>query len=271
VVVPTFQDRRENRKEKEIIMLQAKVLAWLEKTGFPLEMAAADAFRRASFEVRQSSIYADPETEKGREIDVLASDPDWIGAVEISFVVECKSSSKPWVVLTSDDALANYNRFHAFAAMTTSARDALIDKSPHLECMPYIERPSEGGYGFRQALLDGADPAYTAAMNVIKGCAGIARVSEKKAYKPLSIVFPVIVVDSPLFECRLQSDGQLALTEVDRSEFLFAAHIPEYVGCCIKVVTKRHLAEFANWARQLSVSLRSDLKSEEEKVLSSLK
>ena len=88
-------------------MLDNKVLEWIKKTGFPLEMQAASAFRAAGFEVRQSYTYPDPQSDKGREIDVLAQDPDWIGVIEVSFVLECKASSKPWVVLTSEDALAN--------------------------------------------------------------------------------------------------------------------------------------------------------------------
>ena len=88
-------------------MLKNKVLDWIKKTGFPLEMEAASAFRSAGFGVRQSFTYTDPQSEKGREIDVLAQDPDWMGVIEISFVLECKASSKPWVVLTSEDALEN--------------------------------------------------------------------------------------------------------------------------------------------------------------------
>lgn len=96
-------------------MESTKVLEWLQKTGFPLEMYAASTFRGAGFDVRQSATYADPDCAKGREIDVLAQDPDVLGLVEISFVVECKASLNPWVVLTSDDALSNYNRLFAFA------------------------------------------------------------------------------------------------------------------------------------------------------------
>lgn len=251
-------------------MFHEKVLKWLEKTGFPLEMTAAESFRRAGFEVRQSSTYADPETDKGREIDVLASDPDWIGAVEISFVVECKSSSKPWVVLTSDHAMENYNCLSAFALMSDPARKALSQKMPDLKTMEFITRSSAGGYGFRQALSDGADPAYTAAMNVLKACAGVSGKYRKDSNQIASLAFPVIVVDSPLFECRLQTDGELILKEVEVSEFLFAAHIPQYVGCCIKVVTKKHLDQYANWARIVSSNLRSDLKADEDRILAAL-
>lgn len=250
--------------------LEKKVLDWLQSTGFPLEMTAADAFRQAKFDVRQSSTYSDPETEKGREIDVLAIDPDWVGAVEIAFVLECKSSSKPWVVLCSDDALANYNRFFAFAVSTDSARKALIQKGPDLKTWPAIDRSSGGGYGFRQALLDNKDAAYTAAMNVLKACADLARESESKSYKPAAIYFPVIVVDAPLFECRLQPGGELALKEVQSSEFLFTAHVPKRVGCCIRVVTKDALPSWAAGARALATGLREDLKDQEDRLLSEL-
>jgi hypothetical protein len=74
------------------------VRQWLEGEGFPLEMRVAAAFRKTGFDVRQSSLYADPESGKNREIDVIAADPDYIGIVEIHFVVECKSSKKPWVL-----------------------------------------------------------------------------------------------------------------------------------------------------------------------------
>jgi hypothetical protein len=87
-------------------MSREQVLKWLNETGFPLEMTAASAFRQAGFEVQQSATYVDLQSEKGREIDVLASDPDLIGFIDLSVVVECKSSTKPWVVLTSNDALA---------------------------------------------------------------------------------------------------------------------------------------------------------------------
>ena len=204
---------------KGFIVLTQKVLKWLKKTGFPLEMETAAAFRAAGFEIRQSYSYPDPQSDKGREIDVLAIDPDFIGVIEISFVLECKSSKKPWVVLTSEDALANYNRLFAFAVTSEAARKSLVSRLPEFGAFkPYISRPSQGGYGFRQAFSENNDPAYTAAIGVIKACAGLARDRQEAKIPSLSFVFPVIVVDSPLFECSLKSDGGLELKEVEESK-----------------------------------------------------
>jgi len=128
-------------------MLTNKVLEWIKKTGFALEMEAASAFRAAGFEVRQSFTYPDPQSDKGREIDVLAQDPNVLEVIEISFVLECKASSKPWVVLTSEDALENYNRLFAFAITSEAARKALIEKSlGDSGIESYLQRPSRSGY-----------------------------------------------------------------------------------------------------------------------------
>lgn len=249
-------------------MAAEKVLEWLQKTGFPLEMQAASAFRNAGFDVRQSSTYSDPESAKGREIDVLAQDPDWIGVIDISFVLECKASPNPWVVLTSDDALASYNRLFAFAVSSPAAKKVLMNKgySNFGALAPYIERAEHGGYGFRQAFAKSDDQAYAAAVGVIKACAGIARDRPSSNIPLLAFAFPVIVVDAPLFECALGERGELELKEVGESEFLFSAHIPEHVSTCIKVVTKSRLAQFAVWAKELATCVRKELEDEQERI-----
>ena len=242
-----------------------KVLDWLQKTGFPLEMEAASAFRRAGFDVRQSFTYPDPQSEKGREIDVLATNPDIVGVIDVSFVVECKASPNPWVVLTSEDALSNYNRLFAFAVTSNAASEALSARWRQGlgKISPYIERPTRGGYGFRQAFGKDNDPAYSAAVAVMKACRGVAQ--DREGIPRLAFAFPIIVVDSPLFECSLRENGEgLHLTEVEQSDFLFSVHIPEQVGCCVKVVTRKHLNSFTCWAKQLADAFSTELQHEED-------
>lgn len=245
-------------------MLPEKIIEWLKTTGFPLEMEAASAFRKAGFDVRQSATFPDPQSDKGREIDVLAEDPDYLGVIEISFIIECKSSSKPWVVFTSDDALSNYNRLFAFGVTSSAARSVLADRFTDLPLLsPYIKRPQRGGYGFRQALGKESDPAYTAAIGVLKACHGVAQDRSSGSIPRFAFAFPVIVIDSPLFECSLMESGELDLKEVKSSEFLFSAHIPDHIGCCIKVITKENLSAFAGWAKKLAGIIREELKNEE--------
>ena len=234
-------------------MPSEEVLKWLQKTGFPLEMEAAAAFRRVGFDVRQSFTFPDPQSDKGREIDVLAQDPDFFGVIEISFVLECKSSPNPWVVLVSDDAFSNYNRLHAFAVTSGAARSALTSRILNLGGLkPYLERSSRGGYSFRQAFGKESDPAYSAAMGALKASAGVAQDRESSTVPRLAFAFPVVVVNSPLFECSLRDDGTLELMEVEQSEFLMSAYVPDAIGCSVRVIKKSRLDEFARWARQVA-------------------
>ncbi len=82
-----------------------------------------------------------------------------------------------------------------------------------------------------------------------------------------AFAFPVIVIDSSLFECSRKQDGELELIEVSNSEFLFSAHIPDYIGCSVKVITKEHLPDFAQWAKELANTIRGELKDEEANAL----
>jgi hypothetical protein len=247
-------------------MSREKVLQWLNETGFPLEMAAASAFRQAGFEVQQSATYVDPQSEKGREIDVLASDPDLIGYIDLSVVVECKSSTNPWVVLTSNDALAGYQRLRTCAVMPERTYTALSrGRSDNLKVNQYLHGEGKCGYGFRQAFSKNADPGYGAAMNVVSACKGITSVVPVAGWSTLAASIPIIVVDCLLFECQLQQNGELELVEVDSSAFLFSAHIPKQTSCIVRVIHRSKLEVTAKWAKSMVDALREDLKPEEEK------
>ena len=250
--------------------LLSKVRNWLQSSGFPLEMEAAAAFRSAGFDVRQSTSYVDQQTEKGREIDVLASDPAHVGVVDISFVIECKGSKNPWVVLCSETALSSYNRLLAFALTSSAARSAIGERVTHHDShsREYVLVENRAGYSMREALgSKESDPAYAAAMSAIKACRGLIREREPGGIQPICFAFPVVIVDSPLFECTLATDGQLELRQVQHSAYLFSAHIPDAVGCLIHVVTRPHLAEFARWAKAVATALRVDLQDKEAEAL----
>ena len=241
--------------------LESKVKNWLESTGFPLEMKVAAEFRSVGFDVRQSASYADQQTDKAREIDVLATDPDELGIVRISFVIECKASSKPWVILCSESALENYNRLLAFGLTSPAARESLAEGIPraHSRVSRFVLIENRAGYGMREALGSKEnDPAYAAANSVLKACHSLTRQDNPNQTDRLCFSFPVIVVDSPLFECTLTSEGGLHLKEVQKSAFLFSTRLPDSVGCLVHVVTSEELPRFARWAKDLAGALRQD-------------
>lgn len=246
------------------------VREWLEGQGFSLEMRAAAAFRAAGFEVRQASHYLDPENSKSREIDVVAIDPDYLGVIGIHFAIECKSSKKPWVLLTSPHTLSGYNRLFAFGVLSEKASDALAEHLPDfIDTVPWLRKDGPAGYSFRHALSERPDIAFSAAVSVAKACEYLVRPTDQQYAAPLGFAFPVIVVDTPLIACSLEDDGGLRLTEIEQGEFLFFARLPRQFGSCIRVVTARALASFALEAKQAADRLRAALKPEKDRVVAS--
>lgn len=252
--------------------LSSKVRSWLDVSGFPLEMKAAAAFREAGFEVRQSTTFADPVTDKGREIDVLANDPDIMGFVDLAVVVECKSSPNPWVVLTASDVMEGYNRVRTRALFTERAyRGITRGRYDDLKVRPLLQEKGRCGYALRQAFSKGNDPGYEAAMAVVSAGKGVFPPKSVGGWETIAAAVPVIVVNAPIFECELRANGEMELVEVPQTDFLFSARIPGHVACSIRVVHVNAILETARWAKRVVDFLREDLKSEEDRLLAELK
>lgn len=100
------------------------VKTWAEKTGIPLELFTKSVFTQNGFTVTHSTLYEDSQTAKAREIDVVAYHRDGLGLVQIYFVVECKSSSKPWVVLTDNQSFPRALNY-SIGLISDTAKDAL--------------------------------------------------------------------------------------------------------------------------------------------------
>ncbi len=237
-----------------------KVRDWLNTQGFPLEMRAAAAFRTAGFDVMHSTHYLDSETGKQREVDVLARDPDHLGILGISFVIECKATKKPWVLLCSTHTLA-FGRVFAFAVTSDDARAVLAENIVELlDKLPWLRKDDLTGYSLRQAFSEN-DVAYTATMNVAKASQSCVHGGLRFSAQ-FGFAFPVIVVDSPLIRCCLGENDELHLEETDQGEFLAE-------GACIRVVTIGRLPAFALEAKRVADQIRAEFKVEVERVRAS--
>lgn len=250
--------------------INLKLNDWLEKSGFILEMKAANSFRQANFEVEQSAFYVDSNSTKGREIDVLASEPDDIwGIVNLTAVIECKSAKNPWLIFMSDDVLPAYKRLRTFSVKSQSAKEFYESrKSEDFYVSKYLPEVSRCGYGFRQALLEpGKDAAYEAAMGVISACNSIASAPPSDNWKTFSVSLPIIVVNTPIFEVQLNDENQTELTQVISGSFLFSAYLPTLVQSVIHVVHIDAIDKFAAWTKGVIDAFRQDLQSEEDSFL----
>lgn len=197
-------------------------------------MAVAQVFQQSGFYVVPSTHYQDPDTGKLREIDLTAQRNLMLAeymVLQVGCTIECKSSpDKPWVLFSSlqrdedrrDEVFVPYdilgdNILQGF--LTEIYDDPLFSKyRQQIEALSLCN-PRNMGYGVTQAFTTGNDAPYEAVMRTLK--ASIARIagaseSTKPNDVPLcSIMFPVVVTDSRLFDCSLDNSGGIVVSEID--------------------------------------------------------
>lgn len=103
--------------------LHQRVLDWLRKTGYPLELRVGRKLQAAGWQTTYSRWYRDAVSSKDRELDVearIARRRAGVSAV-FSLCIECKTSKdKPWVGLGSGRALGEKGFYSlAVGSLTT--------------------------------------------------------------------------------------------------------------------------------------------------------
>lgn len=225
--------------------LQEQVNEWLRKQGYPLEMRVASALRKSGFSVRQSTYYLDPETGKSRETDIVCSYLEPHGMAEIHFVFECKGTAKPWILFTSEDALA-FNRLFALGIFSDNARASLaanILKLP--SSLPWFMKEGRTGYAITQAFNDSEDSTFGAVTTAIKGSLSLHS-TPGRVKPPLIFTFPLVVTSSPLFECYLDGEGNTVLNRITAGFLNFDARIPDFPGTCVRIFSESGLDQLVN-------------------------
>ena len=228
--------------------LTQDVIRWFGETGFPLEMHTARVMHQHGFSVESSAVYSDPETNKSREIDVLAWRRDATAAFACLFPIECKASKKPWVVLTSPNQEFSFGGLW-ISTYTKAARSALGPKA-----MEFVRIYGEvfggftGGFSLKQAFSGEQDPAYTACISALKACRSLC---DSQDDSQIAFAFPTIVVDTPIFELDQSPDGVVSVREVAFSHFNFSSHLNEYTKLVIHLVSRPELPKHAAKCRLL--------------------
>lgn len=133
----------------------------------------------------------------------MARDPDHVGVVDITFIVECKSTKKkPWVLLCSPDTLVGYNRFFAFGVLSEQSINVMADRVMELvDTLPWLRKDGLVGYGVRQALSN-SDVSYAAAISVAKACDSWIHRPEDQYVPPTSSRSRSLSLTVPFFSAR---------------------------------------------------------------------
>lgn len=209
-----------------------QVVAWLNRSGFPLEMRVAAAWEQAGFAVAQSVYYIDPETEDAREADILASREEvtadaWL---RVTVVVECKARADAgWVVFPRRGVPLNpAGRIRMLTApVSTSPYLSRVGRRPEVStlgafaprtiayAMAQVKRIKDVGQEKSKDREDGKDHAYAAIMGVSKATSSLLeQLSQDRSDDEFEVLWPVIVTESPLFAAQLGTDGAVAVQAI---------------------------------------------------------
>ena len=260
--------------------LQAKVLSWLGAQGYPLEMSVARAFRSSGLSVSQAWPYVDVETGQQRETDLLVTRRfgEEADRVRVSLVIECKTSrGKPWVLFTDDKQRMHprarvAQRFVAPMEATSASWYRPYARVPGLAAAPLIAGSGTPAYALTKVTFadkqSNEDAAFGALMSVGKAAAGVqtwlSRAYKAPEREERALILPVLVLDAPLFICRLGEDENLNLEEVTRGslDWHFRVGKQGTPTTIVEVVTKEAVEQLpadleataeAFWAAKIEV------------------
>lgn len=232
----------------------SKVLEWLDKTGYPLELRAGRACEEAGWGVSYSSWYTDSQTAKPRELDVLAV--TWTHntaghTVGFGFCIECKSSpDKPWVGFHSGGEYGQNGYFGLYRGemATMAVAAANVERIPFPNILPEAA-PRVGGLVQALGSKDDNAPSspYSAMMQACSAVRSLdkARATTSRLSSPphpsAAVMLPLVVFHGQLMLYSLSPTGP-ELREVD---YLLAA-VPgdiEHHQALVPVVTLKHLQD----------------------------
>lgn len=209
--------------------MEEKLLGWLAKHGFPLEMRLAQKLSEREFRVTQSDYYSDFETGTPREIDLLGRLYGYfepikeagIAEVELFCAIECKAASNPWIVFKQTKA----RHWSTDSAISSISGAQLLKLSRNSLKNSSVEGWStDAGHGVREAFSE-SDRAFAAVMSALKAAEATVtaemekQIAFQKKYPEerniyAALAFPVVAISSPLFEYMLEPDGTPALRQV---------------------------------------------------------
>ncbi|MFF9001641.1 hypothetical protein ACF1GW_32055 [Streptomyces achromogenes] len=256
--------------EANVDPLEVKLRKWLATQGYPLEMRTSRVFRAHDIKVTSSDYYLDKESGDSREIDITARLPLYDQSIPTRYpaflcpVVECKSSpGKPWVLFSGGTSLHPIARVaQRFVSSFAMKRwDAYAQRiNPTIETLassyPLFAIESDPAYSAVRSTLGTSreDAAYGAMMSVTKAAHAVAN---KYGQNAVQVAIPIIVVDAPIFTCKLDDDGKMQLERVDRGTITWKVGNPTFgtPHSIITVVSESALPDLCEDIKKTASSL----------------
>jgi hypothetical protein len=240
--------------EKELEGLMSdpldSVREWMKRSGYPLEFEAAKAFREAGFKVHQGLHYASTSgAEKRREIDVLAvrelmsSTPRPLRMTAL-WVIECKMTQAPWVVLHGDSKGGQWEALGDLPLRPLRTEHVLEVLEPEMD--PWILR-LPGRAGFRAVVADAQskDDPYAAFSQVVSAARTV--VAQSGGSIP-TIAVPMVLIGGPLLSMHYSEGAEPVVSTTPWQRLSWTGH-PDGGTAVVDLVSRAGLVDYATRCR----------------------
>lgn len=236
--------------KSEMSDLETKLIADLEKTGYPIELRAGNAFARSGWTVHYNVYYMDWDEKKGREIDLIAvnavSSKEHNVWVRLYLPCAVKKSDDPWVIFTTEGAGESagleepgWSRLHvAFDEINHHVlpADKMDRKSTihkfrrfgHSYCVAF------GGSPSKPTIFAALTSSVKASEDCLRYIKQIIQEDEERLGRSvrhgrdLTLVEPIVIVDGKLYEAYLGRTDKLIVSRVNHIPVCFGYLSPEY-------------------------------------------
>ena len=208
--------------------IKREVEEWLKTTGYPLEMEVARSLQTSGFSISRSDYFEDSDTEKWRETDVIAYEGKTNGNNQLVFglIAECKGKpDEPWVMFSEED---NYPKALSIGRRATSKEGksllAILAQDKKFADLPIFSVFDRPGYNLtvKKSNNKDLDIAYGALDSVLKATTGlVGRVDSVTVPNVIPFVWPVIVINAPLFESYLDAKGELQVNQIEKGQLIW--------------------------------------------------
>jgi hypothetical protein len=232
--------------------LSNKLIDWINKTGYPLEIFAESLLARKDFKVINSHIYHDDENNIFRELDLFAirtwNNNNCSIYLEINLLIECKKSTKPFILINNHSLKPDSYSLGALYGTDDLLNYLFLSGSPKNIPMP---ENYENGTKLIQGFVDNDETIYKAMNTLIKSFNfTIKRENEfEEDYKKdnvHSICIPILLIDAPFYALQLNQMLEIELSEIESGIIEYLSHLNRYQLCPfpIPVIRKNQMSLF---------------------------
>ena len=204
--------------------LEDRIIADIEKTGFPVEISIANVLRAGNWTVGYQSYYEDLDSHKGNVIDLTGGKLHVASGgrperLTIRMIIECKKrTNNPWVFYSPGRIYEDYDLAVLGAARICTYHAEYQDALPVLRRSHYLNGTPIFSVLALEAFTHGENESTHEAVSQVLTA---SRYEQKRiqdalnapGFKPFNsaivVLYPIIVFDGPMFVMTVDAEGKL--------------------------------------------------------------